>query len=57
MRFTEDRSRARFASMVLHDLVLPPPVLALGEMLAGRMRGLSGGRLWMGAHMRGGGCK
>ena len=57
MGFTEDGSRVRFASMVLHDLVPPPAIFALGEMLAGRMRELSGGRLWMGAHMRRGDCK
>ncbi|KAF8481624.1 hypothetical protein DFH94DRAFT_825446 [Russula ochroleuca] len=49
MRFTEDQSRA---SMVVYELRLPPPVLALGEILATRMRQLSGGRLWMGVHMR-----
>jgi hypothetical protein len=38
MRFTEDRVRARYASMVLHDLVLPPPVVTLGEVLAARQR-------------------
>jgi hypothetical protein len=54
MRFTEDQSRA---SMVVYELRLPPPVLALGEILATRMRQLSGGRLWMGVHMRRGNCK
>ena len=57
MRFTEDQARSRFANMVVHTLRQPAPVLALGEILAARMRQLSGGRLWMGAHMRRGNCK
>ena len=57
MLFTEDQSRAKYASMALYALLPPPPVLALGEVLASRMRQLSGGRLWMGAHMRRGDCK
>ncbi|KAI0003694.1 hypothetical protein BJV74DRAFT_876058 [Russula compacta] len=52
MRFTQDSSRARFASMVVHTLSFPPNVLALAEILAARMRELNDGRLWMGAHMR-----
>ena len=52
MRFMEDRSRARYTSMVLHDLVLPPPVVTLGEVLAAQMHQLSGGRLWMEGHWR-----
>ncbi len=57
MRFTEDRARTRCASMILHAFVQPQQILALGEILAERMRQLNGGRLWMGAHIRRGDCE
>ncbi|KAI9509096.1 hypothetical protein F5148DRAFT_1148555 [Russula earlei] len=52
MRFTEEHSRAKYASMVVHSLGSPPKVTALAKVLAARMREMNGGRLWMGAHMR-----
>lgn len=57
MRFTEDRARAKYASMIIRAFVQPKPILALGEILAARMRQLNGGRLWMGAHIRRGDCE
>ena len=57
MRFTEDQSRAKYASMIVHAFVQPQPILALGQTLAVRMRQLTGGRLWMGAHIRRGDCE
>jgi len=57
MRFTEDRARAKYASMIVHAFVQPQQILALGEILAARMRQLNGGRLWMGAHIRRGDCE
>ena len=56
MRFTEDRARSKYASMIVHAFVQPQAILALGEILAVRMRQLNGGRLWMGAHIRRGDC-
>ena len=57
MRFTEDRARSKYASMVIHAFIQPRPILALAEILAARMRQLKNGRLWMGAHMRRGNCE
>ena len=57
MRFTEDRARAKYASIILHAFVQPEPILALGELLAARMHQLNSGRLWMGAHIRRGDCE
>ena len=57
MRFTEDRARLEFAGMAVHLILQPQPILALGEILAARMRQLNGGRLWMGAHLRRGDCE
>ena len=57
MRFTEDQSRAKYASMIVHAFVQPQPILSLGKTLAARMRQLTGGRLWMGAHIRRGDCE
>jgi hypothetical protein len=57
MRFTEDRARLEFAGMAVHAILQPQPILALGEILAARMRQLNGGRLWMGAHIRRGDCE
>jgi hypothetical protein len=57
MRFTEDRARLEYAGMVIHAILQPQPILALGEILAARMRQLNGGRLWMGAHIRRGDCE
>ncbi len=57
MRFTGDRARAEYASMILHAFIQPQPILALAETLAARMHQLNDGRLWMGAHMRRGDCE
>ena len=57
MRFTEDRARFEYAGMAVHVIVQPQPILALGEILAERMRQLNGGRLWMGTHIRRGDCE
>jgi len=57
MRFTEDRARLEFAGIAIHAVLRPQPILALGEILAERMRQLNGGRLWMGAHLRRGDCE
>jgi hypothetical protein len=57
MLFTEDGARVQFASMAVHALVQPQPILTLAETLAARMRQLNGGRLWMGAHIRRGDCE
>ena len=57
MRFTEDRARFEYAGMAVHAIVQPQPILALGEILAERMRQLNGGRLWMGTHIRRGDCE
>jgi hypothetical protein len=57
MRFTTGSARDRFASTVIHSNVPPKPILDLGEVLAARMRELTDGRLWMGAHMRRGDCE
>jgi hypothetical protein len=57
MRFTEDQARTKYASMIVHAFVQPQPILALGEILAARVRQLNGGRLWMGAHIRRGDCE
>ena len=57
MRFTTESARARFTSTVLFSNVPPQPFLDLGKVLASRMRELTGGRLWMGAHMRRGDCE
>ena len=57
MRFTEDRARLEFAGIAIHAVLRPQPILALGEILAERMRRLNGGRLWMGAHLRRGDCE
>ncbi|KAH8993725.1 hypothetical protein EDB92DRAFT_376405 [Lactarius akahatsu] len=52
MMFTEDLQRKRFASSVVHSLIPPQKVLDLAEVLSLRMRQRTGGRMWMGAHMR-----
>jgi hypothetical protein len=57
MRFTEDRARLEYAGMAVHAILQPRPILALGEILAERIRQLNGGRLWMGAHIRRGDCE
>ena len=57
MRFTEDRARLDYAGRAVHTILQPQRIQALGEILAGRMRRLNGGRLWMGAHVRRGDCE
>ena len=42
----------------MHSFFFTPGVIfGLAEILADRMRGRNGGRLWMGAHLRHGDCK
>ena len=57
MRFTENRARLEYAGMAVRTILQPQRILALGEILAARMRLLNGGRLWMGAHVRRGDCE
>ena len=57
MRFTEDIERSKYASLAVHALIQPQPILTLAETLAARMRKLNNGRLWMGTHMRRGDCE
>jgi hypothetical protein len=57
MRFTEELSRKRFASKVVHSLIPPQNVFDLAKVLSSRMRLRSEGRMWMAAHMRRGDCK
>ncbi|KAI9439096.1 hypothetical protein H4582DRAFT_2142398 [Lactarius indigo] len=52
MRFTEELGRRRYAGTVLHSLIPPQKIFDLAEVLSSRMRQLTGGRMWMGAHMR-----
>jgi len=52
MRFTEAQSRNQYASMVVHTLIPPQKIYDLAEVLASRMRLITKGRQWMGAHMR-----
>ncbi|KAH9058101.1 hypothetical protein EDB87DRAFT_1627498 [Lactarius vividus] len=52
MRFTEQLERHRYAGTVVHSLVQPQQVFDLAEVLSSRMRQRTGGRMWMGAHMR-----
>ncbi|KAH9032251.1 hypothetical protein EDB85DRAFT_2145627 [Lactarius pseudohatsudake] len=52
MRFTEPLARHRYAGTVVHSLIPPQEVFNLGEVLSSRMRQRTGGRMWMGAHMR-----
>jgi|HubBroStandDraft_3_1064219.scaffolds.fasta_scaffold1044293_1 hypothetical protein len=57
MRFTEDLSRKRFTSKVVHSFIPPQKVFDLAKVLSSRMRLLTEGRMWMAAHMRRGDCK
>ena len=57
MRFTEELSRKRYASKVVHSLIPPQKIFDLAEVLSSRMRLRTEGRMWMGAHMRRGDCK
>jgi hypothetical protein len=57
MRFTEDKARIKYVSLAVQAFIQPPPILALAETLATRMRQLNGGRLCMGAHIRRGDCE
>ena len=56
MRFTEELARNQYANMVVHTLKPPQKVYDLAEVLASRMRLITEGRQWMGAHMRRGDC-
>ena len=57
MRFTEELSRKKFASKVVHSLIPPQKIFDLAEALSFRMLLRTDGRMWMGAHMRRGDCK
>lgn len=57
MRFTEEPSRKRFASKVVHALIPPQNIFDLAEVLSSRMRLRTDGRMWMGTHMRRGDCE
>ena len=57
MRFTEELSRKRFASKVVHALIPPQKIFDLAEVLSSRMRLRTEGRMWMGTHMRRGDCE
>ncbi|KAH9051203.1 hypothetical protein EDB83DRAFT_2543049 [Lactarius deliciosus] len=52
MRFTDVLRRRRYAGTVAHSLIPPQEVFDLAEVLSDRMRQRTGGRMWMGAHMR-----
>ncbi|KAH9058130.1 hypothetical protein EDB87DRAFT_1832712 [Lactarius vividus] len=52
MRFTEELGRHRYVGTVVHSLIQPQKVFDLAEVLSSRMRQRTGGRMWMGAHMR-----
>ncbi|KAH8991482.1 hypothetical protein EDB86DRAFT_3046284 [Lactarius hatsudake] len=52
MRFTEALRRRRYAGTVAHSLIPPQEVFDLADVLSSRMRQRTGGRMWMGAHMR-----
>ncbi|KAF8274078.1 hypothetical protein EI94DRAFT_1776054 [Lactarius quietus] len=52
MRFTEAQSRNQYASMVVYTLIPTQKIYDLAEVLASRMRLITKGRQWMGAHMR-----
>lgn len=56
MRFTEDLSRKRYVSTVVHSLIPPQKVFDLAEIVSSRMRVRTEGRSWMGAHVRRGDC-
>ena len=56
LRSTEELSRKKFASTVVHSIISTQNIFALAEVVASRMRQLSEGRLWMGAHIRRGDC-
>ena len=56
MVFTEEIARKRYASKVVYSLIPPQKILDLAEVLSSRMRLLTEGRMWMGAHMRRGDC-
>jgi hypothetical protein len=57
MLFTEELSRKRYASRVVHSLIPPQHVFDLAEVLSSRMLELTEGRMWIGAHVRRGDCK
>ncbi|KAH9173215.1 hypothetical protein EDB89DRAFT_2068974 [Lactarius sanguifluus] len=52
MRFTGALERRRYAGTVAHALIPSQEVFDLAEVLSSRMRQRTGGRMWMGAHMR-----
>ncbi|KAH8993698.1 hypothetical protein EDB92DRAFT_1979327 [Lactarius akahatsu] len=52
MRFTEELGRHRYVGTVMHSLIQQQKVFDLAEVLSSRMRQRTGGRMWMGAHMR-----
>ncbi|KAH9173184.1 hypothetical protein EDB89DRAFT_2095346 [Lactarius sanguifluus] len=52
MHFTEELGRHRYMGTVVHSLIQQQKVFDLAEVLSSRMRQRTGGRMWMGAHMR-----
>jgi len=52
MRFTEELSRKRYASKVVHSFIPSQSVFDLASVLSSRMRLRTEGRMWMGTHMR-----
>ncbi|KAH7919731.1 hypothetical protein BV22DRAFT_1022492 [Leucogyrophana mollusca] len=52
MRFTEPGNREWYSDLVLHEIQPPSNVKELAAILDTRMREKTGGRMWVGAHMR-----
>ncbi|KAH8991444.1 hypothetical protein EDB86DRAFT_3235240 [Lactarius hatsudake] len=52
MHFTEELGRHRYVGTVVDSLIQQQKVFDLAEVLSSRMRQRTGGRMWMGAHMR-----
>ncbi|KAH7913488.1 hypothetical protein BJ138DRAFT_1111447 [Hygrophoropsis aurantiaca] len=52
MRFTTMHGREKYTNLVLHEMRTPDNVFELAAILDERMRSITGGRVWVGAHMR-----
>ncbi|KAH7919730.1 hypothetical protein BV22DRAFT_1040608 [Leucogyrophana mollusca] len=52
LRFTKPENRDKYSNMVLHEFQPTSNVIELAEILDVRMTELTGGRMWMAAHMR-----
>lgn len=57
MRFTTEKARDEFASIVLHDMHPHDKVYDLAGLLHRRMLAKNDGRMYMSAHMRRGDCE